>query len=180
LWLFTKSLRTMSEQNGLGQIRVGPDPANVVEELSAPKLIALHLIQGALVTVAFVPFAPLVQAAGLPPIGALLVAILLVFVPVELGIVLLAVRRDGGAAAVAFPGRSIPAPASNAEAVVAGQHVNEQIRPTSAGTRNDQRAVISAEVAFRVLRYLGGVLSRHQGPCVQRLGSPSPLARCSG
>ena len=99
----------MSEQNGLGQIRVGPDPANVVEELSAPKLIALHLIQGALVTVAFVPFAPLVQAAGLPPIAALLVAILLVLVPVELGIVLRAVRRDGGAAAVAFPGR-IPAP----------------------------------------------------------------------
>ena len=90
--------------------QVGPDPANVVEELSAPKLIALHLIPGALVTVAFVPFAPLVQAAALPPIAALLVAILLVLVPVELGIVLRAVRRDGGAAAVAFPGRSIPAP----------------------------------------------------------------------
>jgi hypothetical protein len=36
------------------------------------------------------------------------------------------------------------------------------------------------ELLFRVLRYLGGVLSRHQGPCVQRLRSPSPLARCSG
>jgi hypothetical protein len=46
--------------------QVGPDPASVVEELSAPKLIAFHLIPGALVTVAFVPFAPLVQAAGLP------------------------------------------------------------------------------------------------------------------
>jgi hypothetical protein len=56
--------------------------------------------------------------------------------------------------------------ASNAEAVVAGQHVNEQIRPTPAGTRNERRAVISAELLFRVLRYLGGVLSRHRGPCV--------------
>src|SRR5215211_472965 len=36
------------------------------------------------------------------------------------------------------------------------------------------------KLLFRVLRYLGGVLSRHQGPCVQRLRSPSPLARCSG
>src|SRR5688572_1047761 len=36
------------------------------------------------------------------------------------------------------------------------------------------------ELLFRVLRYLGGVLSRHQGPCVQRLRSLSPLARCSG
>jgi hypothetical protein len=26
----------------------------------------------------------------------------------------------------------------------------------------------------------GGVLSRHRGPCVRRLRSPSPLARCSG
>ena len=90
--------------------QVGPNRANFVDQLSVPKLIALHLIPGALVTVAFVPFAPLVQAAGLPPIAALLVAILLVLVPVELGIVLRAVRRDGGAAAVAFPGRSIPAP----------------------------------------------------------------------
>jgi hypothetical protein len=88
--------------------QVGPDPANVVEELSAPKLIALHLIPGALVTVAFVPFAPLVQAAGLPPIAALLVAILLVLVPVELGIVLRAVRRrrcsGGGVPGPQHPG----------------------------------------------------------------------------
>jgi hypothetical protein len=36
------------------------------------------------------------------------------------------------------------------------------------------------KLLFRVLRYLGGVLSRQQGRCVQRLRSPSPLARCSG
>jgi membrane protease YdiL (CAAX protease family) len=82
--------------------RVGPDRANLVEQLSVPNLIALHLIPGALVTVGFVLLAPLVAAVGLPPIAALLAAILLVLVPVELGIVLRNVRRDGGAAAVPY------------------------------------------------------------------------------
>ena len=81
---------------------VGPDRANLVEQLSAPMLIALHLVPGALVTVAFLLLAPLVKAAGFPPIAALLAAILLVLVPVELGIVLRAVRRDGGAAALPY------------------------------------------------------------------------------
>ena len=62
--------------------QLGPDRADFVEQLSAPKLIALHLVPGALVTVAFVAFAPLVRAAGFPPIAALLAAILLVLVPV--------------------------------------------------------------------------------------------------
>jgi len=65
-------------------------------------LIALHLIPGALVTVAFVLLAPLVKAAGFPPITALLAAILLVLVPVELANVLPAIRRDGGTAAVPY------------------------------------------------------------------------------
>ena len=82
--------------------QVGPDRANFVEQLSVPKLVSLHLIPGALVTVAFVLFAPLVKAAGLPPIAALLAGILLVLVPVELGVVLRAVRRDGGAAALPY------------------------------------------------------------------------------
>ena len=82
--------------------QVGPERVNIVEQLSAPKLVALHLVPGALVTVAFVALAPLVKAAGLPPIAALLAAILLVLVPVELGIVLRAVRRYGGAAAVPY------------------------------------------------------------------------------
>ena len=82
--------------------QVGSDRVNSVEQLSVPKLIALHLIPGALVTATFVVFAPLVKVAGLPPIAALLAAILLVLVPVELGIVLRAVRRVGGAAAVPY------------------------------------------------------------------------------
>src|SRR5215210_2919617 len=65
-------------------------------------LIALHLIPGALVTVAFVLLAPLVKAAGFPPIAALLAAILLVLLPVELGIALRALRRYGGAAAMPY------------------------------------------------------------------------------
>jgi hypothetical protein len=81
---------------------VVPDRADLAEQLSAPKLVVLHLVPGALVTVAFLLFAPLVKAAGFPPIAALLAAILLVLVPVELGIVLRAVRRDGGAAALPY------------------------------------------------------------------------------
>jgi uncharacterized protein len=86
----------------IAQDHVGPDRVDFVEQLSVPKLIALHLIPGALVTVAFVLLAPLVKAAGLPPIAALLAAILLALVPVELGVVLRTVRRDGGTAAVPY------------------------------------------------------------------------------
>ena len=82
--------------------RVGPSQVTFVEQLSIPKLIALHLVPGALVTVAFVTSAPLVRAAGFPPLAGLLGAILLVLVPVELGIVLRAVRRDGVAAALPY------------------------------------------------------------------------------
>ena len=82
--------------------QVGSERFDFVEPLSVPNLIALHLIPGALVTVAFVLCAPLVEAAGFPPIAALLAAILLVLVPVELGIVLRAVRRDGSAAALPY------------------------------------------------------------------------------
>src|SRR5829696_8423131 len=82
--------------------RIRPDRVNFVEQLSSAKLIALHLVPGALVTVGFVLLAPLVNAAGFPPIAALLAAILLVLVPVELGVVVRSVRRDGGAAAVPY------------------------------------------------------------------------------
>jgi membrane protease YdiL (CAAX protease family) len=81
---------------------VRPGPVDAVEQFSVPKLIALHLIPGALITATFVSLAPLVESAGLPPIAALLAAILLVLVPVEFGIVLRTVRRDGGAAALPY------------------------------------------------------------------------------
>jgi hypothetical protein len=72
------------------------------EQLSFPKLVALHLVPGALVTIAFVAFAPVIKAAGFPPIAALLAAILLLLVPIELGTVLRAARRDGFDATVPY------------------------------------------------------------------------------
>ena len=76
-------------QDQVGPDKVRPDrvSSSSVEQLSVPKLVALHLVPGALITVAFVALAPLVKAVGLPPIAALLAAILLVLIPVELGIV---------------------------------------------------------------------------------------------
>jgi uncharacterized protein len=82
--------------------QVGRDRASSADQLSVSKLIALHLVPGALVMVAFVLFAPLVEAAGLPPIAAFLAAIMLVVVPIELTVVLRAVRRSGVAAALPY------------------------------------------------------------------------------
>ena len=89
-------------RNGAESKSAGPDQAESVEQVSSAKLVALHLIPGTLMTVAFVMFAPVVKAAGFPPIAALLAAILLVLVPIELGIVLRTVRREGVAAAVPY------------------------------------------------------------------------------
>jgi membrane protease YdiL (CAAX protease family) len=72
-----------------------PLTPTVHEELSTARLVALHLIPGALVTAGFVVFAPIAEALGFPPIAALLAAILLILVPVELGVVIQAGRRLG-------------------------------------------------------------------------------------
>ncbi len=58
------------------------------EQLGLPKLLALFLIPGALLTLAFVAVAPIVETAGFPPIAALLAAIALVLIPIELGVLL--------------------------------------------------------------------------------------------
>jgi membrane protease YdiL (CAAX protease family) len=75
-----------------------------VEQLSVPALLALHLIPGALVTIAFVVLAPIAEKAGFPPIAGLLAAIALVMVPVELGLIVLAGRSPGASplSAVAY------------------------------------------------------------------------------
>jgi len=65
-----------------------------VRQLSTRMLLALHLIPGALMTLGFVAFAPLAEDAGFPPIAALLASIALVLVPVELGIMAWAARRE--------------------------------------------------------------------------------------
>jgi uncharacterized protein len=69
---------------------------SAVGQLSIPALIGLHLIPGALMTAAFVALAPLVATTGFPPIAALLVAIVFVLVPFELGVVLWAGRGERG------------------------------------------------------------------------------------
>jgi membrane protease YdiL (CAAX protease family) len=79
------------------EARVMPRP------MAMPSVGALLLIPGALITLAFVAFAPVAEVAGFPPLAALLAAIALVLVPVELGIVLWAGRGQGSPlAAVAY------------------------------------------------------------------------------
>lgn len=71
----------------------GDVPASTTSErLSFSALLALHLIPGALMTAGFVALAPIIQAVGYPPIAALLVAIVLVLVPFELGVLWWAAR----------------------------------------------------------------------------------------
>lgn len=65
------------------------------DQLSLPRLLALFLVPGALMTVTFVVLAPVVDAAGFPAIVALLLAIVGVLVPFELGVVLRAGRGTG-------------------------------------------------------------------------------------
>jgi len=58
------------------------------------------------VTAAFVAFVPIADAAGFPPIAALLLAILVVLVPVEAGIVWWAARRPDSDLTTAVPYQS--------------------------------------------------------------------------
>jgi CAAX protease family protein len=74
-------------------------PTTTPAQLGWPTLIALHLVPGALVTAAYVALAPVVERLGLPPIAALLIGIVVVMVPFELGVVLWAGRARGGALA---------------------------------------------------------------------------------
>jgi membrane protease YdiL (CAAX protease family) len=66
-----------------------------IRQLSTRALLMLHIVPGALMTAAFVAFAPLAEAGGFPPIAALLAAIAMVLVPVELGIMAWASRAEG-------------------------------------------------------------------------------------
>ena len=88
--------------NKIAQTNPAATWAEPVDQLSIPKLVAFHLISGGLVTVACVILAPMMKAAGFPPIAALLAAILIVLVPVELGVVLRTARRDGFHVAVPY------------------------------------------------------------------------------
>ena len=65
------------------------------EQLSTPRLLLLFLVPGALMTLAFVLLAPVVERLGFPPITALLLAIVGVLIPFELAVVLWAGRAAG-------------------------------------------------------------------------------------
>jgi len=60
------------------------------------RLLLLHLLPGALATLVFVLLAGSVEAAGYPPLAALLIAIAVVIIPFELGVVFIAGRGEPG------------------------------------------------------------------------------------
>lgn len=62
--------------------------------LSLASLLALHLAPGALAVALFVLLADPVQQAGFPPLLAFLIAVAVVIVPIELGTIVLAGRRE--------------------------------------------------------------------------------------
>jgi membrane protease YdiL (CAAX protease family) len=73
---------------------VSPNYSPATEQLTLPRLLALFLVPGAFMTVAYAVIAPFIETAGFPPIAALLLAILIVLVPFELGVVLRAGRGN--------------------------------------------------------------------------------------
>jgi uncharacterized protein len=70
---------------------------NAARQLSIPRLLLLHLAPGALATALFILLADPVQRAGFPPLLAFLIAIVVVIVPAELGVVVVAGRQQTGA-----------------------------------------------------------------------------------
>ncbi len=89
--------------------REGEASSSIPDQLPLTKLLALFLVPGALMTVAFVILAPVLEAAGFPPIVALLAAIMGVLVPVEVGVVLRASRGSGSRLSVITYRRPMPA-----------------------------------------------------------------------
>jgi CAAX protease family protein len=88
---------------------VSPNPSPATEQLPLPTLLGLFLIPGALMTVVYVVIAPFIETAGFPPIAALLVAIVIVLLPIELGVILWASRdRPGGIRSVIPYRRRLP------------------------------------------------------------------------
>ncbi|NTV37564.1 MAG: CPBP family intramembrane metalloprotease [Anaerolineaceae bacterium] len=67
-----------------------------VTQHTIPQTLLLHLLPGALITIAFVLLGPLLKQNHLPPVLALLIPILLVLIPFELGLLCyLGYRRNG-------------------------------------------------------------------------------------
>lgn len=73
-----------------------PIAADVPTQMSLGKSALMHLLPGALLTLVYFLIAPSMMAAGYPALAALLLAVLVILIPFELGILLvLAYRRNG-------------------------------------------------------------------------------------
>ena len=90
----TSPQTTASTRPGRTELGSGAT-STLPEQLSTGRLLVLFLVPGALMTLAFVLLAPLVERIGLPMIAALLLAIVGVLVPIELAVVLRAGRAAG-------------------------------------------------------------------------------------
>jgi uncharacterized protein len=77
----------------------GAPPARTefsVAQHTVPQTLLLHLLPGALITIAFVVLGPWLKQNHLPPLLAILIPILLVLIPFELGLLyFLGYRRNG-------------------------------------------------------------------------------------
>ena len=65
------------------------------EQHSAARTVVLHLLPGALATVFYLAAAPVVRGLGFPSLMAFFVAIVVVFIPFELGYLLYRARKSG-------------------------------------------------------------------------------------
>ncbi len=74
-------------------------------QLSVLALVALSLVPGAAGTLVYVALAGPAEAAGYPPVAALLMAIVIAIVPIELGILLVARNRARAAGEPLIPYR---------------------------------------------------------------------------
>ena len=61
---------------------------SLVEQHTIPQTILLHLLPGALITIVFILLGPWLKYNHLPPLLALLIPILLILIPFELGLIL--------------------------------------------------------------------------------------------
>jgi membrane protease YdiL (CAAX protease family) len=73
-----------------------PPATTTPDQMPLGRSALLHLLPGALLTLVYFLIAPGIMAAGYPPIAALLLVILVVLIPFELGVLLLlGYRRNG-------------------------------------------------------------------------------------
>jgi len=71
-------------------------PTNSYPQQSLLKSIVLHILPGALVTLGFITFKPLLNSSGYPPVLAFLLAILLIDLPFMWGVMLYEGRKLNG------------------------------------------------------------------------------------